>query len=433
MKKFIKYMAVMVVFTAQSVWASVDIQNWHTKNGTKVLFVPANELPMLDIEISFDAGSARDGDAYGLASFTAGMVGTQTSTLNEDEISENFNMLGAQFGGGAGRDKASFSLRTLTREELKKQAIDQFATVMSDAQFSEEIFKREQQRLIMGLQQKAVKPDRILNDTLWQTLYGSHPYGHETSGTIATVEKLNIDKIKKFYSNYYVAKNAVIAMVGDIDRKEAEKIAEQLSSKLPTGKKAIALKAPKPMDKGQEIVKEFDSTQTYFAMAQLGVERGHPDYIPLFVGNHLFGGGGFGSYLMEEVREKRGLVYSVYSYFSPHRQTGPFVIGLSTKNASAREAQQVVKETLLNFLKDVPQERLDASKSNLVGGFPLRIDSNSKKLGYLSMIGFYDMPLDYLEWFPSEVEKVTKKQVLEAWNRLIQPEKMLTIMVGKPE
>jgi len=168
-------------------------------------------------------------------------------------------------------------------------------------------------------------------------------------------------------------------------------------------------------------------------LAQLGIERGNPDYVALFVGNHILGGSGFGSLLMEEVREKRGLVYSVYSYFAPQKVTGPFVIGLSTKNASALEADKVVRDTLNGFLKGFSDEKLQAIKDNLIGGFPLRSDSNAKILGYISMIGFYGLPLDYLDWFPKQIENVTKQDILAAWHKHIKPAEMLNIMVGKPQ
>jgi zinc protease len=421
-----------LTFTAVS-HAQVQIETWTTQAGTKVLFTQAPQLPMLDIEVTFDAGSARDNKDYGLANFAAGLIGMKTKSLNEDQIAEGFNKIGAQFGGDAGRDKSSFSLRTLTRQPNQRQAIKQFVEVLAQAEFPAEIFERERRRLQTSLQQKAVNPNAISTDLLWQKLYGDHPYSHPVSGTAESLQALTPKKIEQFYQQYYVASNAVIAMVGDIDVVQAKQISEHISSQLLKGSKAKPIVPVMPLKKSREHIHEFSSSQTHFSLAQVGVERGHPDYIPLFLGNHLFGGGGFGSYLMEEVREKRGLVYSVYSYFAPMRQKGPFVIGLSTSNATARDAQKVVTDTLLAFLKDFDQERFEASKSNLVGGFPLRMDSNSKKLGYLSLIGFYDLPLDYLEWFPQQVEKTTKQQVIDAWQRHVKPNSMLTLMVGQPE
>lgn len=425
--------ATLMLLISQVSHASVKIESWMTEQGAKVMYVYSPQLPMLDMEVTFDAGSVRDGKDWGLASFTASLVGTATDKMDENQIADSFNKIGAQFGGSASRDSASFSMRTLTRDGVMQTAFEQYLAVLTQAQFKPEIIQRERENLLMGIKQKSVKPQSMLNDQLWASLYPNHPYGHPTIGDENTVAGLTQQKIEQFYKQYYLANNAVISIVGNVDKAQAQKMAQELSSALPVGKKPESLNAPTPLTNAKTVLKDFPSSQTYYALAQLGIERGNKDYVPLFVGNHLFGGSGFGSYLMEEVREKRGLVYSVYSYFAPMKQNGPFIIGLSTKNASAKEAEQVVQQTLKDFLNDFSEERLQAIKDNLIGGWPLRMDSNSKILGYISMIGFYGMPLDYLEWFPEQIEKVSKQDILDAWNRQIQPEKMLTIMVGQPE
>ena len=422
-----------IMLVSVSAFAGVHIQSWQTDNGAKVMYVQAKQLPMLDIQMTFDAGSARDGDVWGLAAMTSTLMGTATSKLNEEQVSETFNNIGAQISSDVSRDNASLSLRTLTRPEIMKTAVNNFANLVSDTQFKKIIFDREIQRLKIGLKQKSVKPQVISNELLWKTLYGNHPYGHPVSGTLESVNKINLDEINAFYKKYYVASNAVIAIVGNVDKAQAKALANQLTKNLPRGTKPPGLVNPKKEPKKQTLKVQFDSTQTYYSLAQLGIERGNPDYVPLFVGNHLLGGAGFGSLLMEEVREKRGLVYSVYSYFAPEKVTGPFIIGLSTKNSTANEANKVVRKTLNGFLKDFSDTKLQAIKDNLIGGFPLRADNNGKILGYISMIGFYNLPLDYLDAFPKLIAKVTKKDILQAWQKHIHPQNMVEIMVGKPK
>lgn len=415
------------------VFAEVNIQTWHTAKGSKVLYVHAPELPMVDVEVLFDAGSARDGKNWGVASLTAGLIGTATPKHSENSISETFNELGAQIGSSAGRDTASLHLRALTRPEILSPALGLMSEVVSQAVFRPTILAREKARLMIGLKQKSVRPQAMVSDAMWAKLYGNHPYAHPTVGTIKTVEEITAKDITDFYHRYYVARNAQVTIVGAVDRAQAEKIAEQLTRNLPSGKKPDALPEPKALNEAQTVLTRFDSSQTYYALAQLGVKRGDPDYFALFLGNHLLGGSGFGSLLMEEVREKRGLVYGVSSGFYPMKVAGPFQIGLSTKNASAAEADTVVKQTLSKFMTDFSDEKLAAIKSNLIGGFPLRIDSNAKIAGYISMIGFYDLPLDYLEQFPKKIESISKADILKAWNKRIHPEKLLTVMVGQPD
>ncbi|MGC9386973.1 MAG: M16 family metallopeptidase [Hydrogenovibrio sp.] len=414
-------------------WAKVTIETWQTSKGSKVMYVHAPELPMVDVEVRFDAGSARDGEKWGLASFTAGMMATATPSKDENQISEAFNDLGVQIGADAGRDAASLQMRSLTRASILSPALALFAEVLTQPVFRTETLSREKARLMTGLKQKTVQPQAMLRDALWSQLYGDHPYAHPVEGTTQTVDALTTDDIKGFYKQYYVAANAQVTIVGAVDRTAAEQMAETLVRNLPTGKQPAPIPEPQPLQRAQFDTIQFGSTQTYYTLAQLGVKRGDPDYYALFLGNHLFGGSGFGSLLMEEVREERGLVYGVSSGFYPMRVPGPFQIQLSTKNASAMEADKVVRQTLEGFMADFSDTHLDAIKRNLVGGFPLRIDSNAKIAGYISMIGFYDLPLDYLERFPQKVSELTKEDVLKAWRKHIHPDKMLTIMVGEPK
>jgi zinc protease len=263
-------------------------------------------------------------------------------------------------------------------------------------------------------------------------LYGEHPYATPVEGTAQTLGALNSDDLRAFYARYYVANNAQVAIVGAISRQQAQTIAERVSAGLVQGHAASPLPKPKALAQAQAQVVAFDAEQTHYLLGQVAIERGHPDYYALFLGNHLLGGSGFASLLVNEVREKRGLVYSVYSFFAPMRVAGPWIIGLSTANQQAAQADQVVRETLAKFMRSISADKLADIKSNLIGGWPLRIDSNSEILGYISMIGFYNLPLDYLDAFPRAIEKLSAEDVMAAWLRHIQPDKLLNIQVGQP-
>lgn len=429
----IGFLLSLLSIMSMTVWAGPKIQTWQTQNGAKVLFVSAPEIPMLDIQVMFDAGSARDGKNWGLASITSDLIGTETKTLNEKALSNKINALGVKLSSQAGRDNASISMRTLTRSAVMNPALAVFKQVLGQSIFTSDIFKRTTKQLKSALQQQQLKPQVLESHALWKSLYPNHPYGHPVSGTLATLSGINLSKIKAFYQRYYVAQNAQIALVGAISRQQAERIANQLSQALPVGKKPQALPQPEALKQANHQVIHFPSTQTYYALGQVGIRRGDPDYAALFVGNQVLGGSGFGSLLMTEVREKRGLTYGVYSYFEPMKVAGPFVIGLSTKNATALKADKVVRQTLTQFMHDFSDKKLQAIKDNLLNGFVMRMDSNAKMLGYISMIGFYHQRLDYLDWFPKQIKQVTKKQILTAWQHHIQPNKMVSIMVGEPK
>jgi zinc protease len=161
------------------------------------------------------------------------------------------------------------------------------------------------------------------------------------------------------------------------------------------------------------------------------MRRLDPDYFPLWVGNYILGGGGFNSRFTREVREQRGLTYSVYSAFAPYRQAGPFTIGLQTRRDQAAAALDVVRTTLREFVRDGPTpDELEGAKQNVIGGFALRTDTNRKILDYLAVIGFYGLPLDWLEQFPQRVAAVTVEQVRDAFRRRVDPDRLATVVVG---
>ena len=223
-------------------------------------------------------------------------------------------------------------------------------------------------------------------------LYGSHPYALDQSGAPEAVSALKREDLQDFYHSYYGARGAVIALMGDLSRSAAEQLAERLSgglSKVPAPNTLPAVVYP-DQPKVQRIA--HPATQAHILLGYPGIKRGDPDYFPLYVGNYVLGGGGFVSRLTEEVREKRGLAYSVYSYFVPMAQLGPFQVGLQTKRDQADESLKLVLETLDKFIEKGPTAtELKEAKQNIIGGFPLRIDSNAKIIDYLAVIGFYHL------------------------------------------
>lgn len=427
----------LLVFAANIAQAGPAIQHWQTQNGARVYFVPAPELPMVDVRVVFDAGSARDEAKNGLAALTAAMlaegVKTATGELNADEIAERFAALGAQFGAGADRDSASVSLRSLTEAALLQPALDLMAQVLRAPTFPADAFERERNRMLVGLRQQEQSPGDIAGKNFYQALYAGHPYAGEPGGTEQSVSKLTREDTAAFHARYYVAHNAVVAIVGALSRAQAEALAEQVAGLLPPGERASALPAAPPMttQAPQTVSLPHPSSQTHILLGQIGMSRDDPDYFPLLVGNHILGGNGLVSRISNEVREKRGLSYSAYSYFTPMRVAGPYTLGLQTRNDKAEEALQVLRDTLSAFVAKGPSEKeLKAAKQNITGGFALRLDSNSKLLDHLALIGFYNLPLDYLDTYTKRVEQVTLAQIKDAFQRRVKPEQMVTVIVG---
>ena len=411
--------------------ATPQIEHWTTANGARVYFVAAPELPMVDIRLIFDAAAARDGDKAGTALLTNALLNEGTPAMNADQIAARFDSLGAQFGGAALKDMAVVTLRSLTDPKLLDPAVETLAAVVTKPTFPETSLERERKRLLVALQGKKQSPGALADEAFFKAIYGDHPYAHDPSGTEESIPTITRQDLIDFHKRYYVASNAVIAIVGALDRAGAETLANAVIGQLPKGEPAPALPQVQPLSKAKEINTPFPSSQTHLLIGQPGMKRGDPDYFPLYVGNHILGGSGLVSRLSEEVREKRGLSYSTYSYFSPMRQLGPFQMGLQTRNDQAEEARRVMMETLEQFIAEGPtEEELTAAKQNLTGGFALQLDSNKKIAQYVAMIGFYGLPLDYLDTLLGKIEAVTIDQIKDAFNRRLQPDRMVTVMVG---
>ena len=409
-----------------------SIQHWVTANGARVYFVAAAELPMLDVSVTLDAGSARDGDAHGLACLTAGVMGEGAGDLDADARADELARLGASISHECGRDMSSVSLRSLTRPEVLQPALAILAKVVREPRFDDGDIERVRAQTLAALQQQEQSPGSLVGRYFYPALYGDHPYGHETAGDADSVAAITREQIVAFHQRYFQAANAVIAIVGDIDRAAAESIAEGLLE-CPRGcAPAAPLAKPKPLTEASRLDVPFPSSQTHIRLGVLGMHRGDPDYFKLFVGNQILGGSGLTSQLTKQVREERGLSYSVYSYLLSYRVDGPFLIGLQTRTETTEEAVAVARATLEAFITNGPTDQeLRDTKLNLSGGFPLRIDSNSKVAGYLAVIGFYDLPLDYLDRWVDEIESVTAEQIRDAFQRRIHPDRMVAVVVGR--
>lgn len=425
----------IIALVANSVsLAGPKIENWTSENGLEVYYVNVPELPMVDLRLTFDAGGARDGKQFGIAGMTSAMLDKGTKDKNADQIAEAFESVGANFGAGSARDMAWISLRTLTLPDEQHKALTTWLDVIKNASFPEKDFARLSKQALVGLEAEKQSPGAIASKTFYKHLYGDHPYASPQSGTEESIKAMKVDDLKAYYKRYFVAKNAQLAIVGSVNRQQAEGLAKQIALSLEAGEKAAAIPAVKPLEKSEVVHIDFPSSQSHVMIGQPGTKRGDKDYYALYLGNHGLGGSGFTSRLMKEIRVKRGLSYSVYSYFISMREPGPFLLGLQTKNSQVDEAIKVAGEVVETFKKDGPSAKnLQDSKINITGGFPLKTASNDDIIGYIAMIGFYGLPLDYLDTFTNKIDKITREDVMDAYNRRLHTDKFLTVIVGKKE
>ena len=421
--------------------AAIPVQKLILPNGATVFLVESPAIAMLDVQIDFDAGSRRDPfDKAGLASVTAGQAAkgvaakSDMPALDENALGEAWADLGAQYGSSAGSDRLSFSLRTLTEPDLLAKAIALAARQIGEPVFADGVWQRDRQKAVANLKESYTRPGAVAGRAYSQAVYGDHPYGYEP--TEASLSRISVADMQQFYASGVHACRARISMVGAVTRVQATAISQQLLARLPQTACA-ALPAlpvvPEVAPLAQAIQKNisFDAAQAQVLMGQPGYKRNDPAFFPLLVGNYILGGGGFVSRLQNEVREKRGLTYGVHSNFAPGLHAGAFTVSLQTRPDQAAQALAVARSVMKDFVANGPTEpEVKAAKDNLIGGFALLIDSNRKLLGNISNIAWNNLPLDYLDTWTQQVEKVTLEDIKTAMAAKLQPDKMVTIVLG---
>ncbi len=430
---------VAALFHSNSALAALPIEHWTQPSGAQVYLVQSPGIPMVDVEIDFDAGGRRDpAGKAGLASVTADMTsagvlarGTDPA-LDENALSDAWADLGAGFDGSAGSDRMSFSLRSLTYPDLLGRAVQLAARQLGEPAFPSAVWERNRQRLDASLKEALTRPGTVAGRAFSAAVYGSHPYGYEM--TQATLARIEVADMRAMYESLTLPCRAKVSLVGAVTRAQADALVTTLLSRLPATSSCAPLpgiaEVP-PLARAQDIRIPFDAAQAQVLIGQPGFKRADPDYFALTVGNYILGGGGFVSRLSSEVRQKRALSYSVYSHFTPGLHAGAFVVGLQTRPDQADEAVQVARSVLARFVAEGPTEaELKAAKDNLIGGFALRIDSNRKLLGNIANIAWNNLPLDYLDTWTEQVQKVTVTDIKAAFTRTLQPDRMVTVVLG---
>ena len=424
----------LAVFSSALPVQAVDIEQWQTESGTRVLYAPAPALPIVDIRLTFDAGAARDGERSGLARLTSDGLSLGTGAMDADTLAERFEGAGASFSTSSARDMGIVTLRTLTERDWMAEAIDVLTELLAAPAFPEEGLARERRQMLRALQRERQEPGSVASRRFYQLMYADHPYANPPNGREETIPTLEREEVMAFYGEFYTAGNAVLALTGDISRSEAEALAERISSVLPAGEQAPAL-PPVPALEGPVTERiPFPSEQAHIFLGAPALRRDEPDYYPLTVANHALGGGGFTSRLFREVRTQRGLAYSVFSSVRPMAAEGPFLINMQTGTEQVEEALGVLRGELERLHREgVDAEELEASQANITGGFPLRLASNRDIVQNLGMMGFYDLPLDFLSTYNDRIEEVTADEVQTVLRRRIDPDVLVTVVVGGEE
>lgn len=409
----------------------LNIQQWRTSNGIKVLFVRAQQNPMLDIAVVFKAGSIYDKGNYGLANLTNGMLNEGTSNADTSQLAEKFDDVGAVYNNFTNREMSIVTLRTLVKSKYLSAALNTFTDVLRNPTFPQSSLQRIEQQMVVYIKSQQQSPSYTASKLFRQAIWGNHPYANPTEGTLTSVPAITQQQVENFYKKYYVAKNAMLMMVGDVTVRKARMIANQIVGRLPQGVGA-STPSEATSNKASEQHINFPSAQNTIFIGTLGIKRSDPDYIPLLVGNYILGGSGnLNSILMSNVREKYGLTYGVYSSLQALSQRGVFAIAMQSRNDQAKRASDMVQDYLADYVAKGPtKQQLKQAKQFLIGSFPMAISNNSQILSTLVDIGYYDLPLNYLDTYRKKINAVTAAQVTTALQNMVNLKNLVVISVG---
>jgi len=400
-------------------------------NGLVWLFSEQRSLPLVTIQMMVKAGVLRDPQGKaGLANLTALLLLQGTKKRSATQIAEELDFLGARLSASGSYDLALVSFMTLKKDLAA--GLDLFHDVLYNPVFSLKEMRQKVSQLQASFKSDEDEPGIVASRAFHRQLFGDNPYGHPPKGTPAGLKAITRNDLVEFYRTYYRPNNAILSIVGDLSQEEAARVVTEVFGvweKAPIPE----LKVPPPpaLNKPEVTVINKDITQANIIWGNLGIARDNSDFYAFQVMNYILGGGGFASRLMENIRENRGLAYSVGSSFDPGLQPGPFTVALETKNASAGEAlTQAIKEVELIRAKPVSEQELKDAKSYLIGSFPRKMDSLGKRAALLGYVEFYGLGLDYPWHYPDLVKDLTPTDIQRVAERYLHPDKYLLVVVG---
>ena len=433
MNKTIKTIYFLIIMTqANLTQADVEISKYVTKNGVEILYTKSENIPMIDIKITFDAGSNKDGELKGLSMLTHSLLDEGTSKMNSEAIASAFESTGAIFSTSVNKDKSSVSLRSLADKKYLEPSVKMLLKILSDSVFPKSEVILQKERTLSSISEDKSDPSEVSSNLFFKEIYGNYAYGFPSIGSEESIEKIKRKDIINFYKENINSSNASIAIVSSLSKKDIINLSEKISKSLSfSSPKKNSLNNFQKNNKKKYIFKKFNSEQAHIYIGGQSIKRGSKNHLPLYVGNYIFGGSGFSARLMKELRVKRGLTYGVYSYIYPMKNIGPFVVGIETKAEQAQESVRLIHKMLKEFHANGPTDKeLTHAKEAIINGFPLRIYSNQDILNYLSMINYYDLPINYLNTFTDKISKITKKDILRAFKEEIDVNNLITLVVG---
>ncbi|CAH1654956.1 Uncharacterized zinc protease-like protein y4wB [Hyphomicrobiales bacterium] len=412
--------------------ASRAVQRVVSPGGIEAWLVEEHAIPLIAMEVAFLGGAAQDADGKaGTAALMAGLLDEGAGELTGDQFQERLADRAIELHFNADRDSWHGALKTLTRHA--DEAFDLFRLALTRPRFDTDAVERVREQILAGLRHEAKDPDSLANRAFFTEACGGHPYAHPVRGTIESLGTVSRDDVGALHKHGFSRGNLYVAVVGAIDADTLGKRLDQLFSDLPAGAELAPVSPLTLGNLGKHAIVDIDVPQSVVRFGLPGLARQDPDYMAGYIANHILGGGTFTSRLFQEVREKRGLAYSVWTSLHPLRQCPLFMGGTATKNERAGEALSVIKSEIDRLVKDgASEEEFGKAKQFLIGSYALHFDTSTKIARQLVHIAIDGLGIDYIDRRNALVEAVTMDDLNRAAKRLFGSGDPLVVVAGRP-
>jgi zinc protease len=430
MRGFIALITTLLL--AMPAMAEVKIKEVVSPGGITAWLVMDPSIPFTALELRFRGGTSLDAPGKrGAIHLMTGLLEEGAGDLKARPYARELEALAASFGYDSSSDSVSVSARFLS--ENRDEAMALLRDTLLDPRFDQEAIDRVRAQVISSLKSAQKDPDEIAAATFRRLAFGGHPYGSDGSGTIDSVSALSRDDMIAAHKAVFARDRLYVSAVGDITEQELGVLLDNLLLALPETGAPIPGPAQYNLSGGVTVV-DFDTPQSVAVFSQRGIERDDDDFFAAYVLNQVLGGGSFESRLMNEVREKRGLTYGVYSYLSPRDLVATYRGGVSSANDRIAEAIEVIGEEWAKMAETgMTQKELDDAKTYLTGAYPLRFDGNARIAGIMVGMQMQDLPIDYITTRNAKVDAVTLEDVNRVAAELLDPEGLRFVVVGRPE
>lgn len=411
---------------------AMNIQQITSPGGIKAWLVEEHGVPLIAMRYGFDGGSSQDPNGKeGVANFITAMMDEGAGDLTAEQFQERMEDIAMRMRHEDSKDALYGSFETLSANRDK--AVELLKLAIQKPRFDTDAVDRIRQQLVANLAYADKDPDKVAVREWYAAAFAGHPYAASPTGTVASLNAIKREDLEQFHDRTFARDNLSVVVVGDITADELGRMLDDVFGALPAKAQLIPVAKTEPVTPGKQTIIDMAVPQSVAIFGMGAMARKDPDFMTAFVINHILGGGGFSAKLMEEVREKRGLAYSVYSYLQPDRHASIILGSVATKNESMKESLDIIRGELKKIADQGPsQADLDAAKAYLTGSYALRFDTNSKIASQLLGLMMEGFGPDYVEKRNAQIEAISMADVKRVAARLLKTDNLIVTVVGRP-